>query len=389
MVMNRLPFVVAALVALAIGMTSCTGSGTRGASTTASRSRAQPPSTAVSPSGRVAVGAGRVPGPARGVFVAVSERQQKLGLFDASTGGLVRWLLSEPYHAMMVEATAVDHRGRVWVTLTSGPVCTSGVAGCGPKPNSCAGEVIELNPSTGSMVTVLTATRGELIADAEPSPDGQLMAYLDGRCDRSYFNQYIRVRNLTTDASWTIGADLPPCHSLGSLSWVADGTQVVAAYGGSRVKSAGANYGFGGCLAPSAAGLTLVAALKSQPGMNGPTAPADPGCEIAAVTATSAGYAAIEGCGTGPTYGSGPVRLLRYSPQLRRTAQGSLGRCVDGAELRSDESGTVLLGSTYQFCNPPGKPGPKTIAFTDHGHGPDTFYAAPNRGEDAFRAISW
>jgi hypothetical protein len=59
------------------------------------------------------------------------------------------------------------------------------------------------------------------------------------------------------------------------------------------------------------------------------------------------------------------------------------------AELRSDDPGTVPLGSTYQFCNPPGKPGPKTIAFTDHLHAPVTFYAKTDRGEDAFRAISW
>jgi hypothetical protein len=377
MVMDRLRFVVAALIALAIGMTSC------------SRSGVQTPSTSSAPSGRVAVGAVRVAGPDRGVFVAVSERQHKLGLFDASSGGVIRWLLSEPYRGMMVEATAVDHRGQVWVTLASGPVCTSDVAGCGPKPNSCAGEVVRLNPSTGSTVTVLTATRGELIADAEPSPDGRLLAYLDGRCDRSYFNQYIRVRNVSTGASWTIGADLAPCHTLGSLSWVADGKHLVAIYGRSRVTSAGANYGFGGCLAPSAARLTVVAAVKPQSGMNGPTAAADPGCEITAVTATSVGYAAIEGCGANSSYGSGPVRLLRYSPQLHRTAQTTLGRCLDGAELRSDDTGTVLLGSTYQFCNPPGKPGPKTIAFTDHGHGPVTFYAKPNGGEDAFRAISW
>ena len=123
--------------------------------------------------------------------------------------------------------------------------------------------------------------------------------------------------------------------------------------------------------------------------MNGSTAAADPGCEVTAVTATRAGYAAIEGCGARSFYGSGPVRLIRYSPQLRPTAQTALGRCADGAELRNDDTENVLLGTTYQFCNPPGTPGPKTIAFTDHDHGPVTFYAKPNGGEDTFRAISW
>lgn len=377
--MYRSSRVLATLVAVAIGLAGCAGSAMRA------------PSTAASPVGPVAVTGGQVVGPARGVFVAESERQDKLGLFEASSGRPVRWLLSEPYHGMSVDATAVDRVGRVWVTLTSGPVCTSDIASCGPKPNSCAGEVITLDPSTDSTATVLTASPGELIADAQPSPDGRYLAYLDGRCDRSYFNQYIRVRNLATGTSQTIGAGLAPCHDLGSLSWRADGTQLAVVYGRSRVNKATApKYdGVGTCRDPAPSGLTVLAALTAQPGANGPTATADAGCEITAATATRTGYAAIEGCGHPSSYLSGPVRLLRYSPQLRPTASTSLGRCVDGAALRADDTGTVLLGATYQFCNPPGKPGPKTVAFTDHGHGPTTFYAKPNGGEDAFTAISW
>lgn len=376
-IVNRSSFLIAALVAVAFAATSCTGSGVGPGPTATSRLE--------SAGARTIRGTGLAPG----VFVAVN--QHKLGLFDASSGRVVRWLLTEPYQGMTVNATAVDHSGRIWATVSRGPACTSGIAGCGPKPNSCAGKVITINASTGSVATVFTAARGELIADAQPSPGGRYLAYLDGRCDRSYFNQHIRVQDLTTGAGWTIGAGLTPCHSLGSLSWVSDGTHLVARYGRSQVRPAAAREddGAGTCLTPSAATVAVVPALSTQPGLNGPTAAAETGCEIEAVTATDSGYAAIEGCGANHTFLSGPARLIRYSPHLQRSVEAAVGACVDGAQLRANQTGTELLGTTYQFCNPPGTPGPKTVAFTEHGHRPVTFYARPNGGEDAFRAISW
>ena len=76
-------------------------------------------------------------------------------------------------------------------------------------------------------------------------------------------------------------------------------------------------------------------------------------------------------------------------PHLKRSVEATLGACVNGAELRASHTGMSLLGTTYQFCNPPGKPGPKTVAFTDHGHHPTVFYQRLNGGEDAYSAISW
>lgn len=329
-------------------------------------------------------------GVSHGRFVAVS--RQKLGLFDASSGQLVRWLLPEPVRGMTVSATAVDQQGRIWVTMSGGPTCTNGTAGCGPKPHSCSGKVITLDPLTGVLRTVLRAPAGALIADAQPSPDGRYLALLDGRCDRSYFNQHIRVEDLATRDSWTIGKDLMPCHSLGSLSWTSDGKHLAASYGRSLVTSAkaAAHYGAGTCLVPAAAKLAVVPALSGQPRLDAPTGAAQSGCEIDAVTATDTGYAAIEGCrGTRHSYLAGPERLLRYSTHLHRSVEAALGRCVNGAELRADRTGTSLLGTSYQFCNPPGKPGPRTVAFTDHGHRLTTFYRRSNGGEDSFSAISW
>ena len=378
MFVKRSSLLVVAPVLMAIAVTGCTGSNVR------------PGPAAASPSeGAGTVISGGV-GVRAGSFVAVS--QEKLGLFDASSGRVVRWLLTEPYQGMTVTATAVDHTGRIWVTVSRGPACTSDVDGCGPKPNSCAGKVITLDPTTGAITTVLTAPPGALIADAQPSPNGRYLAFLDGRCDRSYLNQHIRVQDLTAGDSWTIGADLMPCHSLGSLSWASDGKHLVAGYGRSRVTSVGraTGYGAGTCLAPAVAKIAVVAALSGQPRIKGPTAAAQDGCEIEAVAATDAGYAAIEGCRGAPgPYRSGPVRLIRYSTHLRRSVEATLGACVNGAELRANPTGTSLLGTTYQFCNPPGKPGPKTVAFTDRRHKPTTFYQRPNGGEDAYSALSW
>lgn len=380
MFVRRWSCLVGVLAIMAIAVTGCTGSSVR------------PRPAAASPVERAGTGTIGGVGDEAGSFVAVSQREQKLGLFEASSGRVIRWLLTEPYQGMTVTATAVDHTGHIWVTVSRGPACTSGLAGCGPKSNSCAGNVIKIDPSTDAMTTVLVAPPGTLIADAQPSPDGRYLAFLDGRCDRSYFNQYIRVQDLTSGASWTIGADLLPCHSLGSLSWTSDGKHLAAAYGRSLVTSAraAAGYGAGTCLAPAVAKIAIVPARSGQPRINGRAAGAQAGCEIKAVTATATGYAAIEGCrGAKRSYLSGPVRLLRYSTHLQRSVEANLGTCVDGAELRTDHTGTALLGTTYQFCNPPGKPDPKTVVFTDPDHRPVTFYEQPNGGEDAFSAISW
>ena len=334
---------------------------------------------------------GRGPGLSQNIFVAANQRQSKLGLFDASSGRLVRWLLNEPYKGMTVDATSVDQTGQIWVTLNSGPMCSSDVAGCGPKPNSCSGEVLKLNLSTGAMSVVLKVPDSELISDAQPSPNGRYLAYLDGVCNTSYFNQHIRVRDETApDRSWTIGAGLLPCHSLGSISWASDSAHLAVQYGTSRVKSGQDTFtGDGTCSPPLPAGLAVVAALTPRPGITGQGVAADTGCQIEAVTALRSGFAAIEGCGTPINYMSGPVRLIRYSETLQPISKATIGSCLDGAEIRSDQTGAVLLGTTYQFCNPPGTQGPFTVSFTDRATTPVTFYDQPNGGLDTFRAISW
>jgi hypothetical protein len=335
-----------------------------------------------------------------GSFVAVRPvpgqrtSQSAVTVSDARTGRVSRAVLPDPWRGMQVQSTAVDAAGQVWVGLSSGPSCTGGFAGCGPKPRSCASEVITLDRATGAPHEVVKGTPDELISDAQPSPDGTLLAYLDGVCDRSYFNQYLRVQDLATGRSWTIGAGLPVCHSLGSIAWTPDGKKLVVDYGPSTEKGTpGPPAGFGTCSQPSPTELAVVPALEPSAELPGVIVAADRACQVAAVAATSHGYAAIEAChGSGDGPGDtlhGPAQLLRLDAALRITNRSTIGHCVNGAELRANATGTELLGTSYQLCAAAGNAHPRTITFTDAGHLPTTILDSPNSGEQIVRAISW
>lgn len=284
---------------------------------------------------------------------------------------------------MQVDSTAVDAAGRIWVTLSSGPRCSSNVAGCGPIPNSCAGEVITINASTAKLATVLKATRGELIADAQPSPNGALLAYLDGTCNKSYSNQHLVIRDITSGQSWTIGTALEVCHSLSSLSWTPDSKNIVVTYGASLVASADmpANYGSGLCRQPGPGELVVVPALAAATRLPGAAMPMEPNCQIEATTATRGGYAAIEICGVTDHDFAGPAYLVLINPALQVTSRSQIGTNVGDAELRADANGTNLLGTI-------GVSPARTVTFTDTGSGPRDVLSQAN-GYTTVTSVSW
>jgi hypothetical protein len=214
---------------------------------------------------------------------------------------------------------------------------------------------------------------------------------LTGRCDKSYFNQHIEVIDLRSKATWTIGAGLTVCHSLSSLSWTPDGRHLAFAYGRSELRPgdhANAGMGAGMCQVPAPPVLDVVAAFTSQSGVGGRTGTAEPGCQIGALTATASGYAAIEGCGGHDGIGR-YGRFITYSPALAVLSHSDIGRCINGAEIRTNTTGTAVLGSTYQYCNPPGTTPPHTVTFVADQRGLRTIYDQPNGGMNKFRAISW
>ena len=249
--------------------------------------------------------------------------------------------------------------------------------------------MIVLNPTTGAVRTVLRVPTNDLIDDAQPSPDGRYLAYLDSRCDRPG-NKYIRVQDLTTGRSWTIGAGLRPCDPLGSLSWTSDGRHLVTAYGRSLVSRAqlGDYWGLDRCLAPAPAGFRVVPALKGQPRVDGPSAAVQKDCSLVAVTVAVKGYAAIESCPYPHDMWSGSVRLLSYSPQLRRSVVATLGSCYDGSQLRANAAGTALLGWTGLGCGQPDSVA-RIVEFTVRRHRLMVFHRLPNGYGPNLSAVSW
>jgi hypothetical protein len=308
---------------------------------------------------------------------------------SAVTGRVERVLLPDLWHGMRVSSTALEKGGQVLVTLSSGPVCTSDVEGCGPKPNSCAGEVVALQTKGGSPHVVIRASDNELIGDAQPSPDGHLLAYLDGVCNASYLNQYIRIRDLDSGRSWTIGSALKPCHSFSSMSWTPNGRELVVAYGASDITGSSPSLGFGhgGCQQPAANELAVVPARNQAANLPGARTPVDPGCEATAVTALKNGYAEIETCGY--LYISGRATLILFNGRRQVVSRWPLGSCIDGAELRAAPGTSDLLGTSYQYCALSGTTQPRTVTFIDVGKGPKTIINVPNGGEDAVSSMSW
>jgi hypothetical protein len=299
-------------------------------------------------------------------FARASNRNISLvGATDVRTGRLIQSIHPVPWDGMQVMDTALDGRGHLWVTLSVGPMLRNGTMGGNPQPGSCRSEILDLDPS-GDSSRVVRATSDELITGAAPSPDGNRVAYRTGGCATSYFNQSIRVDDLSTGTHVSIGAGLEPCHQLGAPRWTMDGRRLAFTYGPPDPKQVGRWTGSGrgeSCAEPLPSTLTVVAADRTQPGMNGMTVAApNQYCEFATATPDAAGYAAVEVCGV--AYVTGPVRLIRFDPHLRAVGATPLGSCADGTQVAADHSGTHLLISSYQFCNPPGTGSPRTLVFT-------------------------
>jgi hypothetical protein len=315
--------------------------------------------------------------------------RQVLGITDTSTGRLLRRLHSGPWDGMQVFGTTVDGRGRVWVTLSAGPRFRDNSLGGNPQPDSCRSEVLRIDPS-GAVHVVLRGRKDVQISQATPSPDGFRLAYLTAPCARWYENQSIRVDDLGSGRHITIGAGLMPCHLLSAPRWSPDGRTLAFAYGPSDPTPDPVPHGSNVCLTPLPSRVAVVPADHAQAFIGGSTVPApDSGCEIATATPDAAGVAAVEACG-GDAYLSGPVRLLRYSPTLRLLDRTPIGKCANGTEIVADHTGTKLLVSSYQFCNPPGVPDSHTVVYTaSASRGPATLQGTHPGGFQNPSDISW
>jgi hypothetical protein len=313
--------------------------------------------------------------------------KQAVTISSATTGRILSVLLPDPWEGMAVNSTAVA-TGLVWVSLWRGPACSGDVAGCGPRPNSCASEVLRINPTSGASTVVLRGGPNELISDAHPNPQGGRLAYLASSCARSFGGGHVVIEDLADGHRWSIGAGLPVCHYLGSLAWTPSGSALVAVYGPSPLHAGqGANYGYGTCVGGPANRVAVVPASHGARGLPGSRAEADPGCQIEAVAPAASGYVAIEACG-GPGFLDGKAYLLTYGPRLAIRTRTPIGACLDGAELAASHNSQHLLGNSYQYCNPPGTLS-QDIAFVETTNGPKTIIDERHTDTATVSALSW
>jgi hypothetical protein len=291
-----------------------------------------------------------------------------IAISDAHTGNVVSVLHQLPWDGMEPTGLNIDSAGELWITLSTGPRCSSDINGCGPLPGTCRSEILVANPATGAVRTVLQGGDNELISDAVPSSDGRRVAFLHSGCADFFFTNDLVVRDVSTGQQTVIGGDLPPCHVLAQPHWSTDSSRLAVVYGpASTAPSPGA--GYGSCSAPLPSSLVLVSASASQPTITGRTAPADPGCDTQTGVPTANGYVAIEHCGSAPSFIDGTVEMVSYNDNFKAVARTPLGPCEDGASLAVDRTGQDVLVSTYQYCNPPGTTQPRTVVTRiEHGN---------------------
>lgn len=310
---------------------------------------------------------------------------------NAANGNLEEVVLPQTWEGMTANSTAVDQAGRVWVTLSRGPRCsTPGLATCHPVPGSCASAVVRINPRTGDPEAMLEGSDNEFIEDAQPSPNGKYLAYVVAPCTLAS-DHYLRIRDLITGRSWTIGKRLMACQSLSSVAWSPNGKDLAIDYERSRPSTPIAH----GCGTSQSGELAVVPAMRGAvdfPGRRVRMA----NCQADAVAATTKGYAAVEACGSlnGFQRRSGPASLVLFDRGLHVTSRTSIGACLWGSvELASGAWEFSLLGVFEHYCvsTIPGSPTPPrtTVLFTDTGSGPKTVVDKLDGDIEIYSDVSW
>lgn len=354
-----LPFAVLPVVALAgLAAAGCTAA-PRPAGTVASGRPAARPAAAVSPPAP-----GTPPAPAAGVlslarlgardgaaprqFVKVTVAG--VDLADAATGRDLGRLLPVTWAGMRAQGVSVDRGGDVWVTYSTGP--RRGSPGLSfPKPHTCGNEIVRLSAHGAPRESVYLRTGDDvLIGQAVPSPDGRLLAYTGQGCTDGRNGLYLRVTDLRTGKSWTIGRGLPGCHVLTTPAWSADSRQLIEGYAAANPPY---NLGPNACNGPGTERLLRLGARLPQPGAAGQVSSPGGNCQVTAAAGLPGGGAlALEDCGRSQDYSKDFAALLPFGADGRPGPQVPLGRCTAPGHLTADQSSGDVLLSARVDCDP-------------------------------------
>jgi hypothetical protein len=185
----------------------------------------------------------------------------------------------------------------LWQTRSVGPRERDDTAGGDPEPNSCEGDVVRVNLSTGTETTVQTFPSSTLVSDAVPSPDEGEVVFEVAPCARSYFNQHLLVENHDTGRSWTIGADARVCHLISTPSWSENGTGLAFTFAPSDpAVHVGKRDGYGICGAPLAGEIAVLSATHPVALSSARIIKAPRGCSYLSVVFDPKGVVAAEAC---------------------------------------------------------------------------------------------
>ena len=266
--------------------------------------------------------------------------------FSAATGRPIRRVLSLPASELRAGLLVQGPGGWLWYTNATGPVLQNNTAGGDPKPNSCSGAVIRIDPITGAETTVLRSPTSQWLGAAVPSPDGRYVAFEAAPCARSFMNAHMVVRDLATGREWDVSAGARVCHDLSPASWVAPGTSLVLGYGPSSLgpKSLSGE-GFGMCQSPAPDELAVVGSLRAFSIGSARTVRAARGCGYVEAVADAWGYLALEECGG---YNLGPDALVQLSSRLAVTGRWRLPPEADGTSLAVSPNRSLVLVDEYE-----------------------------------------
>ena len=326
------------VVSLFIALLGASGCGSHTASPPSGRPARTSPATAVAIVGSV--------------FAVVAKDGAAVDQVSLRTGAVLRRVAPAVRGRLTIEGVARLSRGKLLLTYATGPACSSGVAGCGPRPNTCGAEVDQLTLTTGKLSLLWQVGRGQRLSEPRPSPDGSMLAARMSPCVPSYFNDHLVVRRLRDGKTWTIGAAVPRCHALGAPAWTADSAHLLVTYAAPGPAPSLA-FADGVCQSiPGGSALVELDANHQQPQLIGVRKDPPDGCTYEALATAGASTYVVQACGASGQFLQGPATLVRLDDHLRPAQSWRIGDCTDGNAVAADPAQGVVVAA-YLFCNPP------------------------------------